>query len=111
MPRRGKTRGADDQGSVVASDAFFPFADGLLVAIDAGATAVIQPGGSMRDDEVIKAAMSTALPWCSLGCGISDIEFVIPGRASWREPRNPDVGVRCWIPGSLAKRRAPRNDG
>jgi phosphoribosylaminoimidazolecarboxamide formyltransferase/IMP cyclohydrolase len=44
------------QGSVVASDAFFPFADGLLVAIEAGATAVIQPGGSMRDDEVIKAA-------------------------------------------------------
>jgi phosphoribosylaminoimidazolecarboxamide formyltransferase/IMP cyclohydrolase len=44
------------KGSVVASDAFFPFADGLLVAIEAGATAVIQPGGSMRDDEVIKTA-------------------------------------------------------
>src|SRR6201994_1779020 len=44
------------KGSVVASDAFFPFADGLLVAIEAGATAVIQPGGSMRDDEVIKSA-------------------------------------------------------
>jgi phosphoribosylaminoimidazolecarboxamide formyltransferase / IMP cyclohydrolase len=44
------------KGSVVASDAFFPFADGLLVAIEAGATAVIQPGGSIRDDEVIKAA-------------------------------------------------------
>ena len=44
------------KGSVVASDAFFPFADGLLVAIEAGATAVIQPGGSMRDDEVIAAA-------------------------------------------------------
>ena len=44
------------KGSVVASDAFFPFADGLLVAIEAGATAVIQPGGSMRDDDVIKAA-------------------------------------------------------
>jgi phosphoribosylaminoimidazolecarboxamide formyltransferase / IMP cyclohydrolase len=43
-------------GSVVASDAFFPFADGLLSAAAAGATAVIQPGGSMRDDEVIKAA-------------------------------------------------------
>jgi len=43
-------------GSVVASDAFFPFADGLLVAIEAGATAAIQPGGSVRDDEVIKAA-------------------------------------------------------
>jgi phosphoribosylaminoimidazolecarboxamide formyltransferase/IMP cyclohydrolase len=44
------------RGSVVASDAFFPFADGLLVAIEAGATAVIQPGGSVKDNEVIKAA-------------------------------------------------------
>jgi phosphoribosylaminoimidazolecarboxamide formyltransferase/IMP cyclohydrolase len=44
------------KGSVVASDAFFPFADGLLAAAAAGATAVIQPGGSMRDDEVIAAA-------------------------------------------------------
>ncbi len=44
------------KGSVVASDAFFPFADGLMEAIEAGAAAVIQPGGSMRDEEVIKAA-------------------------------------------------------
>jgi phosphoribosylaminoimidazolecarboxamide formyltransferase/IMP cyclohydrolase len=44
------------KGSVVASDAFFPFADGLLTAAEAGATAVIQPGGSIRDDEVIAAA-------------------------------------------------------
>ena len=43
-------------GSVVASDAFFPFADGLVAAIEAGATAVIQPGGSIRDNEVIEAA-------------------------------------------------------
>ncbi|MEF2071356.1 bifunctional phosphoribosylaminoimidazolecarboxamide formyltransferase/IMP cyclohydrolase [Consotaella aegiceratis] len=43
-------------GSVVASDAFFPFADGMLAAVEAGATAVIQPGGSVRDEEVIKAA-------------------------------------------------------
>ena len=42
--------------SVCASDAFFPFADGLIQAIEAGATAVIQPGGSIRDDEVIAAA-------------------------------------------------------
>ncbi len=51
--------GADNrgtEGSVVASDAFFPFADGLMAAVDAGATAVIQPGGSVRDDEVIAAA-------------------------------------------------------
>lgn len=44
------------KGCVVASDAFFPFADGLLSAVEAGATAVIQPGGSMRDEDVIKAA-------------------------------------------------------
>ena len=44
------------KGSVVASDAFFPFADGLVAAIQAGATAVIQPGGSMRDNDVIAAA-------------------------------------------------------
>ena len=49
------------QGSVVASDAFFPFSDGLLTAAEAGATAVIQPGGSMRDDEVIKAADEAGL--------------------------------------------------
>ena len=44
------------QGSVVASEALFPFADGLIAATDAGATAAIQPGGSVRDEEVIKAA-------------------------------------------------------
>ena len=49
------------QGSVVASDAFFPFADGLLTAAEAGATAVIQPGGSMRDEEVIAAADEAGL--------------------------------------------------
>ena len=49
------------RGSVVASDAFFPFADGLIAAADAGATAVIQPGGSMRDDLVIEAADEAGL--------------------------------------------------
>jgi len=48
-------------GSAVASDAFFPFADGLLVAAEAGATAVIQPGGSIRDEEVIAAADAAGL--------------------------------------------------
>lgn len=48
-------------GSAVASDAFFPFADGLLAAVEAGATAVIQPGGSIRDDEVIAAADKAGL--------------------------------------------------
>jgi phosphoribosylaminoimidazolecarboxamide formyltransferase/IMP cyclohydrolase len=49
------------QGSVVASDAFFPFADGLITAAEAGATAVIQPGGSMNDDQVIAAADAAGL--------------------------------------------------
>ncbi|WP_281825933.1 bifunctional phosphoribosylaminoimidazolecarboxamide formyltransferase/IMP cyclohydrolase [Jannaschia rubra] len=49
------------QGSVVASDAFFPFADGLMAAAEAGARAVIQPGGSMRDDDVIRAADEAGL--------------------------------------------------
>ena len=49
------------KGSVVASDAFFPFADGLLAAAEAGATAIIQPGGSMRDNEVIAAADEAGL--------------------------------------------------
>jgi phosphoribosylaminoimidazolecarboxamide formyltransferase/IMP cyclohydrolase len=48
-------------GSVVASDAFFPFPDGLLTAAEAGATAVIQPGGSMNDDKVIAAADEAGL--------------------------------------------------
>ena len=48
--------GLDLKGSVVCSDAFFPFADGLIAAAQAGATAAIQPGGSVRDEEVIRAA-------------------------------------------------------
>jgi len=48
--------GLDLKGCAVASDAFFPFADGLLEAVKGGATAVIQPGGSVRDQEVIAAA-------------------------------------------------------
>lgn len=59
-----KAAGASEswaKGSVVASDAFFPFADGLLAAAEAGATAIIQPGGSMRDDDVIKAADDAGL--------------------------------------------------
>jgi phosphoribosylaminoimidazolecarboxamide formyltransferase/IMP cyclohydrolase len=55
----GKSAGLQQSptiGSVLASDAYFPFADGLEVAIEAGVTAVIQPGGSRRDAEVIAAA-------------------------------------------------------
>ena len=55
------------QGSVVASDAFFPFADGLLAAAEAGATAIIQPGGSMRDEEVIAAADEAGLAMAFTG--------------------------------------------
>ena len=53
---KAELAGLEIKGSVVASDAFFPFADGLLAAAEAGATAIIQPGGSMRDQEVIDAA-------------------------------------------------------
>ena len=53
---KAKNFGFDLNGAVMASDAFFPFADGLLAAAKAGATAVIQPGGSVRDEEVIAAA-------------------------------------------------------
>ena len=62
--RMGAELGLPDtpaKGSVVASDAFFPFADGLMAAAEAGATAIIQPGGSMRDDEVIAAADAAGL--------------------------------------------------
>ena len=53
---KAKMMELDLKGSVVASDAFFPFADGVMYAVDAGATAIIQPGGSVRDAEVIAAA-------------------------------------------------------
>ncbi len=53
---KAKEAGLDLHGSIVASEALFPFADGLIAAAEAGATAAIQPGGSVRDDEVIKAA-------------------------------------------------------
>jgi phosphoribosylaminoimidazolecarboxamide formyltransferase/IMP cyclohydrolase len=49
------------KGSVAASDAFFPFADGLQILIDAGVKAVVQPGGSVRDEEIIAAAKEAKL--------------------------------------------------
>ncbi|MFJ2299820.1 bifunctional phosphoribosylaminoimidazolecarboxamide formyltransferase/IMP cyclohydrolase [Oerskovia paurometabola] len=62
---RANTLGAEGEerarGSVAASDAFFPFADGLQVLLDAGVTAVVQPGGSVRDDEVIAAAQAAGV--------------------------------------------------
>ncbi len=62
------------EGSVAASDAFFPFADGLEAVIAAGATAVIQPGGSIRDTEVVAAADKAVLRWSLLGCVTSATE-------------------------------------
>jgi phosphoribosylaminoimidazolecarboxamide formyltransferase/IMP cyclohydrolase len=53
---KAQSAGLDLRGSVVASDAFFPFRDGVDVVAQAGARAIIQPGGSLRDDEVIAAA-------------------------------------------------------
>ena len=53
---KARDAGLNLAGSIVASDAFFPFPDGLLAAADAGATAAIQPGGSVRDEAVIAAA-------------------------------------------------------
>ena len=53
---KAQNAGLSLQGSVVASDAFFPFRDGVDVVAKAGAVSVIQPGGSMRDEEVISAA-------------------------------------------------------
>jgi phosphoribosylaminoimidazolecarboxamide formyltransferase / IMP cyclohydrolase len=49
------------KGSVAASDAFFPFADGAQLLIDAGVTAIVEPGGSIRDDEVIAACASAGV--------------------------------------------------
>lgn len=60
--RLAVSRGGDRvKGSVAASDAFFPFADGLQILIDAGVTAIVQPGGSVRDEEVIAAAKSAGI--------------------------------------------------
>jgi len=60
--RLAVTRAGDRvKGSVAASDAFFPFADGLQILIEAGITAVVQPGGSVRDDEVIAAAQNAGI--------------------------------------------------
>ena len=53
---KARQQGHDPRGSVLGSDGFFPFADGLEEAAAAGVTAIIQPGGSVRDDEVIAAA-------------------------------------------------------
>jgi phosphoribosylaminoimidazolecarboxamide formyltransferase/IMP cyclohydrolase len=53
---RARAQGLETRGTVCASDAFFPFRDGLDVVAEAGATAVMHPGGSLRDDEIVAAA-------------------------------------------------------
>jgi phosphoribosylaminoimidazolecarboxamide formyltransferase / IMP cyclohydrolase len=53
---KARAAGHDPRGAVLASDAFFPFRDGVDAAAEAGVTAIIQPGGSVRDEEVVKAA-------------------------------------------------------
>ena len=65
--RKAEAAGLNLNGCAVASDAFFPFADGLLEAVEAGATAAIQPGGSIRDDEVIEAANSRGIAMVMTG--------------------------------------------
>ncbi|MGH2729827.1 MAG: bifunctional phosphoribosylaminoimidazolecarboxamide formyltransferase/IMP cyclohydrolase, partial [Actinomycetota bacterium] len=62
-----KRAGERAKGTVGASDAFFPFRDGLDAVVGAGATAVIQPGGSVRDDEVIAAADEHGIPMVFTG--------------------------------------------
>jgi phosphoribosylaminoimidazolecarboxamide formyltransferase/IMP cyclohydrolase len=68
---RADTLGADGQGrargSVAASDAFFPFADGLEVLLQAGVRAVVQPGGSIRDAEVVAAAEAAGVSMYTTG--------------------------------------------
>lgn len=59
--------GRKAEGAVMASDAFFPFADGVQAAIDAGVSAIIQPGGSIRDDDVIQAANDAGIPMIFTG--------------------------------------------
>jgi phosphoribosylaminoimidazolecarboxamide formyltransferase / IMP cyclohydrolase len=89
-------------GSAVASDAFFPFADGLLSAVEAGATAVIQPGGSIRDEEVIAAADKPGWRCCSPACATSG--------TSRRTAFRCFAGLRVNSAGPLSVRAAEAED-
>lgn len=64
---KAKISGLDLAGCAMASDAYLPFADGLMEAVNAGATCVIQPGGSVRDGEVIAAANQHNIVMCFTG--------------------------------------------
>jgi hypothetical protein len=93
--------------TAVASDAFFPFRDGLDVVVDAGASCVIQPGGSMRDQEVIDAADERGVVMVLQACATSGIEGA--SSASSRTPRNRLCRAAGVAPGrGLAKRHEVR---
>ncbi|MBY0406947.1 MAG: bifunctional phosphoribosylaminoimidazolecarboxamide formyltransferase/IMP cyclohydrolase, partial [Rickettsiales bacterium] len=64
---KAKEAGLDTKGAVLASDAFFPFPDNVEMAAEAGVSAIIQPGGSIRDDEVIAAAEKAGIPMVFTG--------------------------------------------
>ncbi len=72
---KAQDEGLEVRGSVMASDAFFPFRDGIDQAAGAGIVAVIQPGGSVRDERSSPPPTNTAWRWCSPACGISGIDF------------------------------------
>jgi phosphoribosylaminoimidazolecarboxamide formyltransferase/IMP cyclohydrolase len=64
---KARQQGHDPAGSVLASDAFFPFADGIELAAEAGVKAIIQPGGSVRDEEVVRAADQSGMTMVMTG--------------------------------------------
>ena len=68
---KARAHGHSLEGAVLASDAFFPFADGPEIALEAGIAAIIQPGGSKRDDEVVAAVREPAPRWSSPAAGTS----------------------------------------
>ena len=79
---------------MLASDAFFPFADGPEMAIDAGVTAIIQPGGSIRDAEVIAAADERGVAMVFTGAGTSATDPAESSSATSSEASTPRLG-RC----------------
>ncbi len=100
-PPRPPRKRAPDRSSVVASDAFFPFADGLEALVEAGATAVIQPGGSVRDEEVIAAADRRGSPWCSPACAISGTDLLSHGaHRCGHDALKPRYALRCACDGA-----------
>ena len=110
-------------GTAVASDAFFPFRDGLDVVVDAGATCVIQPGGSMRDQEVIDAAdergvvmvLHRASPLPALNaaasgcCRLAAVEAVLQLEADGAVEAVLDAGDDARCSGPSACLRSPRS--